>query len=147
MSIWLKLLALMALVTSAVSAHAGICNKSHPNWDAATKRCPEKPVTLKKREPAQPQPELERKVTEVIVPPPVVAKVPELPRSELVLTSRNRSEIPGQLQFVDGLMVPTCYGFVNVPDVRWVKRPSVVESSTYELRAIPAHGTVNNLKE
>ncbi len=52
MSIWLKLLALMALAVSFITpAQAGMCNKHNPNWNPETKTCPEKPVVLR-REPA-----------------------------------------------------------------------------------------------
>lgn len=139
MSNTLKSLALVALVVPMMSAHAGICNKSHPNWDAKTKSCPEKPVVLKKRTPATPPPKV---VSEPSVPaaplPQAVAALPEPPRSELVTTSRGTAVIPGRSHYVEGLTVATCRGFVAVPNVAWTTRPAVVESSSYELRAVPA---------
>lgn len=67
--IWLRLLALMALVFSFTPAQAGMCNKHNPNWNPETKTCPEKPVALKKREPERAEPPQSRRVTEVFIPP------------------------------------------------------------------------------
>lgn len=139
MSNLLKSLALVALVVSfAGPVYAGICNKSHPNWSPKTKTCPEKPVTLKKREPATSPPK--KVVSEEPAPTPAtpVLALPEPPRSELVTTSRNTSVVPGRGHYVEGFTVATCRGFVAVPNVAWTTRPAVVESSSYELRAVPA---------
>jgi len=138
MSFVLKTLALMALVVSTMLAEAGICNKSHPNWDAKTKKCPEKPVALTERRPVPPKAPVETPPAPAPAPAPTPAPLPEPPRSELVTTSRSTAVIPGRSHYVEGLTVATCRGFVAVPNVALTTRPAVVESSAYELRVVPA---------
>lgn len=120
MSIWLKLLTLMALVASfAAPAQAGMCNKHNPNWNPETKTCPEKPVVLKERVPA-PAPVLpveplsSPKVTEVIVdtPPPKVAK---LPKCDVVSSIPAYSGGPATYVQLNALTVAGPCGFVSMP--------------------------------
>jgi hypothetical protein len=134
MSIMLKLLALMALVVATFTpAYAGMCNKNHPNWDPATKKCPEKTVVLKEREPtppAPPAPEPERRTTEVVIPPPVVAKALKPPQCGVVSNTTFTGSAPTYVQ-LNALTVAGPCGFVFMPGGGYTVPGSTIKTVMY----------------
>lgn len=134
MSIWLRLLALMALAVSLTApVQAGMCNKHNPNWDPVTKACPEKPVVLKKREPEpvlRIEPLPSARVTEVIVPPPAPQAV-KLPKCDIVSSTPAYAGGAATYVQLNALTVAGSCGFVSMPGGGYTVPGSTIKTVTY----------------
>lgn len=136
MSIWLKLLALMALAFGvAVPASAGTCNKNHPDWDGETKSCREKPVVLKREPTVIPRVETppSPKVTEVNIPAAAASAPLAKPRVTIEQQGDVRIPTPMLLIHVPGYQVDACGHPLWIKEVKVFQPAGAIESSGFKI--------------
>lgn len=128
MSLKLKSLALIALLSIGSASLAGPCKRDEVRDGKG--KCQSISTTLVPRT-AAPIASAPR----AAIAPPAAASAPEMPPPSapypIIITSRSASVVPGRSGYVEGLTVSTCRGFVQIPGVGWQTRSSPVEITTH----------------